>query len=152
MTFLLMWWHWCWHLCHMMPMVPSMAHYIPWVKVIEMRCNITFKPVTLLALVLVSHDANSVVNGTTIFLRLRKLKWHACFYHVTPIHIMWWQQITNGIITFLGARLLQVWDGMNVGMTKCQIIQHCTQMLSPAKAYWVMLQQYRTRGPQNTTD
>ena len=79
------WCQWChqWH------------HCIPYVTMIKMRCNMTFCSV---ALILMSCDATSIVNGTTAFLRSRTLKWDvtwhlwSCDTIFDGISIMSWQQ------------------------------------------------------------
>ena len=85
LEFLVMWhdYHWHWH--HMMPLV-LVSH-------------------DALGSVLVSDDANSIINGITVFLRQRQLKWCVThlFGHMTPLtpasHNA--NNIINGIIAFL---------------------------------------------------
>ena len=79
MTFSVMWCHLhqCWH--HMMPMTSKMVqlHYL----------HQDFGPLIWLAVVSVSQAANSIINGTTAFFGLRKLKWSETllFGQVTPL-------------------------------------------------------------------
>ena len=62
-------WHHQWH------------HYTPYIKTIEIRCNMTFfLCVTSLALVSASYDVDGVINGTIAFLKSKQLKWGTTFW------------------------------------------------------------------------
>ena len=67
---------------HMMHMAKKQQHHIPWVKIIEARCNMTFWFLMPLVMASVSHHVNSIITGTTASLKVKQLKWGEMYFFV----------------------------------------------------------------------
>ena len=94
---------WCpWH---------HQGHYcISQVKIIKMRCNMTFCHVTPLVPALASHNTNGVINGTTAFLRSWQANWNVTWLFglcdVTGIDIKWQQRHCHWHMAMIPALVL----------------------------------------------
>ena len=75
-----MWYHWCCCQGHIKPTVSSMAPFH------LLGGTWLFGHLMPLVLVSVSHDVNSIINGTITFNRLSQLKWEAAWLLVTWCH------------------------------------------------------------------
>ena len=133
--FLVIWHHWQWYQHHVIPMTLSIAplyslggqdnennvqHYFFW------SCNARM-------LVSVSQDANSLINGTILFVRSRWSKWDVNFLvmwchchqhqHVRPMASQWPHCICLVKIIKIRCNI-----GTGIGITWCQWHQkwhHC---------------------------
>ena len=104
-----MWCHWhqCWH--HMVPMALIRHNFIPYIKRIGSEEQLGH--VMPLPLVSVSHDADSIINGTIPFLMSKWLKWSGAslFGHVLPLVLTYASCDADGINNSTIAFVRSMW-------------------------------------------